>query len=411
VKPTVLVAATVSWISSARLALALADSGCRLEAVCPPRHPLGKASSQLQMHTYNGLTPLKSFAAAIAAAKPDLLVPSDDLATQHLHDLYRQEQHAGRVGGEVCMLIERSLGAPESFPVVCDRNDFIKLARDEGILVPRTEVIASIDDLRNWVARMGFPTVLKANRTSGGEGVRVAHTLEEAERAFCMLEAPPLFARAVKRALVDQDLTLVRPVLARRRSMVNGQAFVAGREATSLVACWKGAVLAGLHFEVLNKQYSAGPATVLRVIEHSQMSTAAERIVRRLSLSGLHGLDFMLEANTGNAYLIEINPRATQVGHLRLGPGRDLPAALYAAVSGQVVQEAPKITEKDIITLFPQEWIRNPKSAFLRSGYHDVPWEEPGLVRACVRRRRHWSAWYSKQRWFQAFSEVRHPRL
>lgn len=309
------------------------------------------------------------------------------------------------------MLIERSLGAPESFPVVCDRNDFIKLARDEGILVPRTEVIASIDDLRNWVARMGFPTVLKANRTSGGEGVRVAHTLEEAERAFCMLEAPPLFARAVKRALVDQDLTLVRPVLARRRSMVNGQAFVAGREATSLVACWKGAVLAGLHFEVLNKQYSAGPATVLRVIEHSQMSTAAERIVRRLSLSGLHGLDFMLEANTGNAYLIEINPRATQVGHLRLGPGRDLPAALYAAVSGQVVQEAPKITEKDIITLFPQEWIRNPKSAFLRSGYHDVPWEEPGLVRACVRRRRHWSAWYSKQRWFQAFSEVRHPRL
>ena len=89
-------------------------------------------------------------------------------------------------------------------------------------------------------------------------------------------------------------------------------------------------------------------------------------------------------SQTGSPYLIEINPRATQVGHLTLGPGRDLPAALYAAVSGQIVQPALKVTEKDTITLFPREWITNPASAFLRTGYHDVPWEEPQLVRACA---------------------------
>jgi hypothetical protein len=79
---------------------------------------------------------------------------------------------------------------------------------------------------------------------------------------------------------------------------------------------------------------------------------------------------------------------------LTLGPGRDLPAALYAAVSEQTVQPAPKLTEKDTIALFPHEWLRDPGSAFLQSGYHDVPWEEPELVRACIRKRLKQSAWF-----------------
>jgi predicted ATP-grasp superfamily ATP-dependent carboligase len=120
----------------------------------------------------------------------------------------------------------------------------------------------------------------------------------------------------------------------------------------------------------------------MRLIDSCEMSIAAEKIVRRLNLSGIVGLDFMLEEQTGNPYLIEVNPRATQVGHLTLGSGRDLPAALYAALTGEVIREAPKITENRTIALFPQEWKRNPESSFLQSGYHDVPWEEPELIRA-----------------------------
>jgi hypothetical protein len=279
----------------------------------------------------------------------------------------------------------------------------MQLAQEEGIRIPRTEIISNTHDLRAWVARMGFPTVLKADCTSGGEGVRVVHTIEQAEQAYRRLQAPPLLARAAKRAVVDQDKTLVWPSLLRRRSVVNTQAFVAGREATSTVACWNGSVLAALHFEVLNKRSSAGPATVMRLIENAEMSGAAEKIVHRLNLSGVHGLDFMLEADTGNAYLIEINPRSTQVGHLTLGPGRDLPAALYAAVSEQTVQPAAKLTEKDTIALFPHEWLRDPGSAFLQSGYHDVPWAEPELVRACVRTGRKQSAWNSQRNWTKDF--------
>ena len=197
----------------------------------------------------------------------------------------------------------------------------MQIAQQEGLRAPKTEIITDGHDLAKWIAQMGFPTVLKANGTSGGDGVKVVNTVEEAEHAFRKLQAPPLMARAIKRALVDRDPTLVPPSLLRRGFVVNAQAFVAGREATSTIACWKGKVLASLHFEVLKKAASTGHATVLRLIEHPEM---AERRRKRSpdasKLSGLHGLDFMLEAHTGNAHLIEINPRTTQVGHLGARP-------------------------------------------------------------------------------------------
>jgi hypothetical protein len=123
----------------------------------------------------------------------------------------------------------------------------------------------------------------------------------------------------------------------------------------------------------------------MRLLDNVEMTSAVEKMVRRLNLSGTHGFDFMLEASSGAAYLIEINPRITQVAHLTLGSGRDLPAALTAALLGSNLQPSPRVTENDIITLFPQEWMRDPASLFIQSGYHDVPWGEPELIRACIR--------------------------
>jgi carbamoylphosphate synthase large subunit len=134
----------------------------------------------------------------------------------------------------------------------------------------------------------------------------------------------------------------------------------------------------------------------VRWIDNSEISTAVDKIVRRMGLSGLCGFDFMLEAQTGNAYLIEINPRATQVGHLTLGAGRDLPAALYGAVTDSDARVKQAVTSNNTIALFPHEWARDPQSEFLRTGYHDVPWETPELVHACIRRSRKQSSWYGQ---------------
>ena len=395
-KPTVLLVTTTHWVPTARLIIALGNAGFRVEALCPPQHPLGKIDSAHRTHVYQGLTPLRSLVGAIAAVKPDLIVPGDDLATYHLHDLYRGRELYSDDVTRIRSLIERSLGSPEGFPVMHSRTGFIRLAQEQGVRCPKTKVIESGEDLNNWIERMGLPVVLKADGTSGGAGVRMVRTLEEARRAFRKLQAPPLLARAFKRALLNHDRTLIWPSLLRHHRTVNAQAFVAGHEATSTIACWEGAVLSSLHFEVLRKCTAAGHATVVRRIENAEMSAAVETVVRRMRLSGLLGFDFMLDAATGNAHLIEINPRATQVGHITLGAGRDLPAALFGAVSGHPMRVAPPVTGNDTIALFPQEWARDPQSEFLRTGYHDVPWDTPELVHACIRQSRKRSKWYSR---------------
>jgi carbamoyl-phosphate synthase L subunit-like protein len=384
-QPNVLLVTTDRWYPTARLAMALREAGCVVDAVCPSGHPFRMTHAVRNIYKYNGLAPVNSIARAIHASNPELLIPADDLAAWHLHELYRREWNA-RAESLTCELIERSLGAAVSFPVVRARNAFIQLAKEEGIRVPQTAVIENERELLNWIARSGLPTVLKANGTSGGDGVKVVNTIEEAENAFRNLQSPPLLARAAKRAVVDRDLTLVWPSLMRRRPAVNAQVLVYGYEATSAFVCWEGTVLASVQFEVVEKVRATGHATVMRRIDNAEMTMAAEKIAHRLKLSGFHGLDFMIEADTERSYLIEINPRTTQIGHLALGHGRDLPAALYAALTGQSIDPAPIVTENDTIALFPQEWKRDPSSPFLSSAYHDVPWSEPLLVSSCLRK-------------------------
>jgi hypothetical protein len=183
---------------------------------------------------------------------------------------------------------------------------------------------------------------------------------------------------------------------------VNAQAFVEGPEATSAVACWQGKILASLRYEVIRRQDGGGPSTVLRAIEHPEIASAEEKIVGQLNLSGLHGFDYILEKKTGKPYLIEMNPRATQVCHLAMGTGHDLPRALYAVLTGNPLRESSGITKNDTIALFPQEWIRDASSPYLGSAYHDVPWEEPELIRACIETRPRGNPWFAPKKWMQS---------
>lgn len=397
--PKVLIATTDRWFPTARLAMALARAGFVVEAVCPSNHPLRQISVVRKIYAYDGFSPVRSFADALTAAAPEIVIPGDEYAVRCVHKLYKNEHRRGRQGEQLCALIERSLGPAASFRVLAARSAVMRVARGESIRVPQTKVVSDIAELKECCEEFLFPFVLKADGTSGGEGVRIVRTFEEAKRAFRFLHSPTSALRVVKRAFVDQDMRSVVPALLRERKTVNAQEFIQGRDATSLAACWKGTVRASLHFEVVKKQHKNGPASVMRRMENSDLDFAISRLVRRLNLSGLHGFDFLLEEPTGNPYLIEVNPRPTQVGHLTLGQGHDLPAALHAAVTGTESEGAPPVTENDTIALFPQEWIRNPQSVFLRSGFHDIPWEEPELVRAGARGRWNWRSWYAGKKW------------
>ena len=275
-------------------------------------------------------------------------------------------------------LIERSLGAPESYPIASARCDLLRIACEEGVRVPDTVLLKTVDDLTSWQAGHGFPWVLKGDGTFGGRGVRIAHSRTQAEECFSEITTLFRATRAIKRTIVNRDPFWLRPWWNHYRPAVIVQAHIHGRPANCAFVCWKGKVLACIGVEVVSSEGSTGPAVVVRVVDNPEMKLAAERIARRLGLSGFFGLDFMIEEGSGETYLIEMNPRCTPLSHLQLGTGRDLVGALWAQLSGQPLPQTPPVTQRDIIVYFPQAWIV--KSEYLQSGYLDIPREEPDLV-------------------------------
>jgi hypothetical protein len=419
--PDVLLLATQPWPTGARLGLALRAVGFRVSIWCPRRHPLLLTHAIHQHHPYGAFDPLESLQAAVIAAQPHLVVPCDDLATFRLQQLAERalaRPHLDRV----LALIERSLGPPADLNKLTVRTDVLAAAAEGGVAVPANARVTSFAELRAWLSVNGFPAYLKADGTSGGIGVRPVRTDEQAAAAFRALDAPPRTLRALKRLAIDRDSTLLGPLVLRQRPSISVQRAVAGAEANSAIFCWQGRVLASSSVQVLATRYERGPSTVVRRFGNAAMDRAAEVLASRLNLSGFYGLDFVLDEQTGTAWLLEMNSRATQIAHLALGPEHDLAAAAFAAVAGVPVHPRTVVTTAETIALFPQEWQRDPASAQIVGAYDDVPWDAPALVRAYVHQRPGWRRLLTQHYWRErhqqkgdseasARSETTAPRL
>jgi thioesterase domain-containing protein len=320
-----------------------------------------------------------SLISAAEAVAPDIIIPCDDRAVDHLHQVYAR--CAGTPASNISSLIERSLGSPASFPVVSARFKLMKIAGEEGLRIAATKLARTVEDLRSWQTELPFPWVLKADGTWGGHGVRIASNRKEAERSFVEMSRPLGVTRFAKRLIVNRDPFWVESWWNRSRPVVTVQPYIAGRPANCAVACWEGKVLAGTAVEVMSAQGPTGSATIVRVVDNPEMMLAAERLAHRLGMSGFFGLDFMIEEGSGAPFLIEMNPRCTPLCNLQLGEGRDLIGALSAQISGKPIRVLPPVTQNDVIAYFPQSWHWDGKSKLLESSFHDVPWEEPELVR------------------------------
>ena len=383
--PRVLLTDTDRRPYAARLAMVLSEAGCDVSAICSSfGHPLLKTRVIGKAFSYSSFHPLNALTRAIEATEPDIIVPCDDRGVRHLHELHaRARQEQGNVSNKLAALIERSLGAPDSYSIVSARYELLRIAQEEGCRVPNTKLINTVDDLNACQVSQPFPWVLKADETWGGRGVRIAYTPEEAKKYFGDVSRPFRLRRAVKRMVVNRDPFWMQPWWEGRKPAVVVQAYVHGRPANCAVACWEGELLAGIGVEVVSADGLTGPASIVRVLNNPDMISYAELIARRLHLSGFFGLDFMIEDRTNQAYLIEMNPRCTPLCHLRLGKGRDMIGGLWARLSGQPIPDTQAITENDMIAYFPQAG--NSKSEFLESSFQDIPQDQPELIEEFLR--------------------------
>ena len=314
--------------------------------------------------------------AAILATAPDFIVPCDEPATVDLQEAAERAMATPRLAPHSpCDWF--SLGTA-NLKQLTDRFHVLKTAEDAGAAVPAYAAVRTQADLRAWLDANGFPAYLKADGTFAAMGVRRVDTYEAAESAFRALHDPPAAMLAIRRLALHDDPAVLRLFLRPAPPALCIQRAVAGVEVNSAFFCWRGRVVASLNMQVMADRYERGPSTVLRRIQNAMMDRAAEILASRLNLSGFYGLDFVLEEQTGIPWLLEMNSRVTQIPHLALGLGHDLPAAAFAAVTGRPVCPRPPVTAQRHYCAVPAGMGPRSSQSVDPSALSRCPWEVSG---------------------------------
>lgn len=349
----VLLFTTMPWPFPAQLAGAFAACGARVEALSPPHVKLARSRHVARHYPWSLLAPRAGLTRALEMSQPDMVIPCDDMAAE----LWLTHQGKSPLG----------------------RAEFLSRAKDVGAPVADTLPLENDAAIDAAIAQLGLPLVIKCDATWGGDGVVIAHTRAEAHTAYAGFHNHARLRNLV-RALRRKRAYFLSRALFPVRPVISAQRFVAGHPATSTLACWQGRIVAAHHFDVTQSAGATGPASVIARRDCPQMQAAAEGVARAFNLSGLVGLDYVRDA-AGRVHLLEMNERAVPTSHLALG---DDPAFALLAAAGLPARPRAPATAKEHVALFPREWLRDPLSHWLKDAFHDVPWDDPAVVRACA---------------------------
>jgi hypothetical protein len=375
--PVLLVATGNWWALAARIAIAFARNDWRIAAVCPAHSPLSYVKGVGEVLPLSPIASRASLTAAIRKVRPDLIVPCDDRTVFLLHEIHGEYP-------ELRPMIERSLGQPDGFPIVESRDSLQRVAADLGIRVPRGFAVDSAAQAAERFAEFPQGAVLKLDGTYGGEGVSIVGSGAEAAAAFRRAQLATSAPTAAKRAFVNRDPYAFWTWRRKARARVTMQEYIVGAPANIMVACWQGQVLAQVSVEALSCQGATGAANIVRRIKRPEFAAAASALAAHLKLSGFFGLDFMIERDSDIAYLIEMNPRCTQLGHLQFPDQENLASALGARICGRPSVPAPLTVREATIAFFPQAWQWKLGGTEWASAFHDIPWGEEALIKTLL---------------------------
>jgi hypothetical protein len=164
-------------------------------------------------------------------------------------------------------------------------------------------------------------------------------------------------------------------------------AFLPGRIKHYAAAAWQGALLAGWAEDTLVADPDTmGSGTVFRYHRSPEVRGFAETLVRTFGMTGVIGLECVVDPQSGASSLVGIHRSVTPGSHRGSWFGVDLCAALHAAASGVASPTRADLDdgEEGIDVHFPEEWLRDPNSDYLQTCPVDVPWEEPELIEAML---------------------------
>jgi hypothetical protein len=315
---------------------------------------------------------LFAFAAMVKAVSPRIVFPGDDMSFRLLQLLVTSPPPGMQPAMQETLvtLVRESLGDPAYYVTSVDKAQLPPAAVALGIEMAPFVVVSNVADARRFAADCGYPVVVKRSHSTAGDGVAICAGVAELEQAFIDL---PRRRRRFSASPARRRCWCRRPSTA---------AACSTRLPRGTAGCWPA-----------GRRKKSSPIRSPRARRPSCGAIAIRsRARRRRSCRSLRDVRTCSTSNSCSrrdaaAILIQINRRIPPGTHNGTKIGIDLGAALLGCDRGR-----PSPTRADLDdnetgynVHFPQEWLRDPNSDWLRKHPVDVPWDEPELFEAHAR--------------------------
>jgi len=192
----------------------------------------------------------------------------------------------------------RLLGTPLSaIQAAEDRERFRELMRQIGEPVPESWIVESMGELRRIAERVPYPCIIRPAYTLGGTGGGIAHNPDE------LLE---IGARGLQLSMRHQIL-VERSLLGWKE--IEYEVMRDGADNAIVVCNMENIDPMGVH---TGDSIVVAPSQTLSDFEYQLLRTASLRIIRALGIQGGCNVQFALNPNGSDYYVIEVNPRVSR---------------------------------------------------------------------------------------------------
>ncbi|MFY9140927.1 MAG: carbamoyl-phosphate synthase large subunit, partial [Thermacetogeniaceae bacterium] len=192
----------------------------------------------------------------------------------------------------------RLLGTPlEAIKKAEDRELFKQMLREIGEPVPESEVVERVEDALAFARQVGYPVVVRPAYTLGGTGGGLAANDDE-------------LVSVVKRGL---SFSMIKQVLVERSvggwKEIEYEVIRDGADNCITVCNMENIDPMGVH---TGDSIVVAPSQTLSDEEIRMLHTASLKIIRALGVEGGCNIQYALDPNSFNYYVIEVNPRVSR---------------------------------------------------------------------------------------------------
>jgi len=192
----------------------------------------------------------------------------------------------------------RLLGTPlEAIEKAEDREMFKATMQAIGEPVPESAIISDLDAARSFAESIGYPIIVRPAYTLGGTGGGIAENEQQ------LIE---IASRGLKHSLIHQ-LLLERSVAGWKEIEYE---VIRDRADNCITVCnMENFDPIGIH---TGDSIVVAPTQTLSTSECQMLHTSALRIIRALGIEGGCNIQYALDPNSMNYYVIEVNPRVSR---------------------------------------------------------------------------------------------------